>query len=137
MSGPMDAVMGKAVRQKDYEKIAEYACTIFACSLSSMSDKSIAENANKINIFFAGFTKFCSVSVGLSTDESFEALLVFFTKCFGVTPLTALNIILAVGNMAQIPEGAAPFKAGETAAWECQEGNTAEAMAALGKALGI
>lgn len=121
---------------KNHVRIAEYAATIFGLSAHSMSQQRFQENADNIMIFFRGFVKFCGLAVGLSDDESIEAFEVFFVEITGLPRRDAAMTFSVLDRMAKTPEGIALVKAGELAAFYCQEGSTSKAIAALGKALG-
>lgn len=123
-------------KNKNYARIAEYAATIFGLSIHAMPQERFQENADEIMIFFRGFVKFCGSAVGLSEDESIEAFEVFFVEITGLPRRDAAMTFSVMDRMANTPEGIALLKAGELAAFHCQEGRTSKAIAALGKALG-
>ncbi|HTD06117.1 hypothetical protein [Undibacterium sp.] len=124
-------------KNKDYARIAEYAGTIFGMSVQPISQELFHENANNIMIFFKGFVKFCGLAVGLSEDECNYAFEIFFVEITGLPHQDGAMTFSVLDRMAKTPEGTALIKAGQLAAYDCQEGNTAGAIAALGKALGI
>ncbi|HCE09577.1 MAG TPA: hypothetical protein DEQ40_13450 [Oxalobacteraceae bacterium] len=123
-------------KNKNYARIAEYSATIFGLSIHSMPQERFHENADKIMIFFRGFVNFCGSAVGLSDDESIEAFEVFFVEITGLPRGDAAMTFSVMDRMAKTQEGIALVKAGERAAFQCQEGRTSKAIAALGKALG-
>jgi hypothetical protein len=130
-------LQGAPKKNKDNVGIAEYAATIFGLSVNSMSQELFHENADDIMIFFRGFVKFCGLAVGLSDDECIEAFEVFFVEITGLPHRDGAMTFSVLDRMAKTPEGIALIKAGQLAAFDCQEGNTSEAIAALGKALGL
>ncbi|HWW04518.1 hypothetical protein [Collimonas sp.] len=130
-------LQGAPKKNKDYARVAEYAATIFGMSVHSISPKLFHENVNDIMIFFRGFVKYCGLAVGLSDDECIDAFEVFFVEITGLPHQDGAMTFSVLDRMARTPEGIALIKAGQLAAYDCQEGNIAKATAALGKALGI
>jgi hypothetical protein len=130
-------LQGAPKKNKDYVRIAEYAATIFGLSVHSISEELFHENANKAMIFFKGFVNFCGLAVGLSDDECIDAFEVFFSAITGLPHRDAAMTLSVLDRMAKTPEGIALIKAGQLAAYDCQEGNMTRAVAALRKALGI
>ncbi|MFD2271146.1 hypothetical protein ACFS07_08455 [Undibacterium arcticum] len=61
----------------------------------------------------------------------------FFVEITGLPHQDGAMTFSVLDRMANTPEGIALIKAGQLAAYDCQEGNIAGAIAALGKALGI
>jgi hypothetical protein len=121
----------------DCAKVADYALTILGLSVSSMCDDAINDNVNCINMFARGFIKFCGVAAGLSENDIGEAFRLFIIKGLGLGPMDAALHFDYSNEVLNTPEGTALFKAGQVAAWLCHEGNTSEAIAALGKALWV
>jgi hypothetical protein len=130
-------LQGAPKKNKDYARIAEYAATIFGMSVRSISQELFHENVNNIMIFFKGFVKFCGLAVGLSDDECNDAFEVFFVEITGLPHQDGAMTFSVLDRVANTPEGISLIKAGQLAAYDCQEGNVAGAIAALGKALGI
>jgi len=130
-------LQGAPKKNKDYARIAEYAATIFGMSAHSLSPELFHENVNNIMIFFRGFVKFCGSAVGLDDDECIDAFEMFFVEITGLPHKDGAMTFSVLDRMAKTPEGEALVKAGQLAAYDCQEGNIDRAMAALSKALGI
>jgi hypothetical protein len=130
-------LQGAPKKNQDYARIAEYASTIFGMSVHAISQELYRENVNNIMIFFEGFVKYCGLAVGLSDEECTDAFEVFFVEITGVPHQEAVMTFSVLDRMAKTDEGMALIKAGQLAAYDCQEGNVDRAIAALGKALGI
>ncbi|MFJ2989565.1 hypothetical protein ACIPF8_16995 [Collimonas sp. NPDC087041] len=124
-------------KNKDYARVAEYAATIFGMSVHSISSELFNENVNDIMTFFKGFVKFCGSAVGLSDEECIEAFEVFFVEITGLPHQDGAMTFSVLDRMAKTPEGIALIKAGQLAAYDCQEGHVDKVAAALRKALGI
>ena len=122
---------------KDNARIAEYAATIFGLSVHAIPQELYSENVNKVMIFFTGFVKYCGLAVGLSDEECVGAFEVFFVEITGLPHQEAAMTFSVLDRMAKTPEGIVLIKAGQLAAYDCQEGHVDRAIAALGKALGI
>jgi hypothetical protein len=130
-------LQGAPEKNKDYARIAEYAATIFGLSVHAISQESYRENSNDVMIFFTGFVKFCGLAVGLSDDECIDAFEVFFVEITGLPHQESAMTFSVLDRMAKTQEGIALIRAGQLAAYDCQEGQVDKAIAALGKALGI
>src|SRR5450631_1796274 len=118
-------------------KIADYALTILGLSVSSMHDEAIHDNVNCINLFARGFVKFCGSAIGISEADCADAFGRFLAKALSLDPPDAALHVNYLNEAAKTPEGIALIKAGELAAYECQQGNVPGAVAALRKALGV
>ncbi|MET3109451.1 hypothetical protein AAKU58_004308 [Oxalobacteraceae bacterium GrIS 1.18] len=123
------------IKNKDYVKIADYAATIFGLSASMISDELYHPNANRVMLFFKGFVNFCGLAVGLSDDDCSGAFDVFFCEITGLPNLDAAMTLSELDRMAKTLDGIALIKMGQFAAYDCQEGHSDRAVAALGKAL--
>ncbi|MFC5472777.1 hypothetical protein [Paraherbaspirillum soli] len=130
-------LQGAPKKNKDCVRVAEYAATIFGMSVHSMSPKMFHENVNDIMIFFKGFVKFCGLAVGLSDEDCVDAFEVFFVEITGLPHQDGAMTFSVLDRMAKTPEGITLIKAGQLAAYDCQEGHVDKAIAALDKALGI
>lgn len=136
-SALLRGLQGAPKRNKDNARVAEYAATIFGMSVHAISPKLFHENVNDIMIFFRGFVKYCGLAVGLSEDECIDAFEVFFVEITGLPHQDGAMTFSVLDRMAKTPEGMTLMKAGQLAAYDCQEGKITKATAALGKALGI
>jgi len=130
-------LQGAPEKNEDYARVAEYAATIFGMSVHAISPVLFHENVNDIMIFFRGFVKYCGLAIGLSDDECIDAFEVFFVEITGLPHPDAAMTFSVLDRMAKTPEGIALIKAGQMAAYDCQEGHIAKATAALSKTLGI
>lgn len=124
-------------KNKDNARVAEYAATIFGLSVHWIPQELYRENSNNVMIFFQGFVKFCGLAVGLSDEECIEAFEVFIVEITGLPHQEAAMTFSVLEKMAKTGEGIALIKAGQLAAYDCQEGQVNRAIAALGTALGI
>ena len=130
-------LQGAPKKNKDHARVAEYAATIFGLAVHSISEDFFHENANEVMIFFKGFVNFCGQAVGLSDDECNDAFEIFLSEITGLPHRDAAMTLSVLDRIAKTPEGMALVKAGRRAAYDCQEGHTTRAVAALGKALGV
>lgn len=137
LAGALIRGMQVPVKNKDYVKIADYAATIFGLSVPTISEELYHENANRIMIFFKGFVHFCGLAVDLSDDECDGAFEVFFSEITGLPHRDAAMTLSVLDRMAKTSDGIALIKAGQRAAYDCQEGHSKRAVAALGKAMVI
>ncbi|CAN5471442.1 hypothetical protein BH11PSE11_BH11PSE11_04840 [soil metagenome] len=119
-----------------YDQIADYSATILALSSASMRNDLSDSDVNNINMFLKGFVSFCAAANELSQEDADEAYETFFMKITNCDFVVAALQISLMEEMMKTRNGTALFKAGRMAAWECQQGNTEVAIAALGKAIG-
>jgi len=137
LAGALIRGMQLPTKNKDYGKIADYAATIFGLSVPTISEELYHANENRVILFFKGFVNFCGLAVGLSDDECSGAFDTFFSEITGLPHRDAAMTLSVLDRMANTTEGIAMIKAGQLAAYDCQEGNLNQAVAALGKALAL
>jgi hypothetical protein len=137
LAGALIRGMQTPMKNKDYIKIADYAAAIFGLSVPTISEERYHANANSVMLFFMGFVNFCGMAVGLSDDECIDAFDIFFTEITGLPQRDAAMTLSVLDRMAKTSEGIALIKAGQLAAYDCQEGRSNQAIAALGNALAL
>ncbi|MET3106456.1 hypothetical protein AAKU67_004039 [Oxalobacteraceae bacterium GrIS 2.11] len=135
LAGALIRGMQVPVRNEDYARIADYAATIFGLSAAAISEEKFNANANRVMSFFNGFVNYCGLAVGLSDDQCSGAFEVFFSEITGLPHHDAAMTLSVLDRMAKTAEGIALIKAGEHAAYECQQGDVTRAVASLGNAL--
>jgi len=135
LAGALIRGMQVPVKNKEYVKIADYAATIYGLSVTTISEELYHANANQAMLFFKGFVTFCSLAAGLSEDECTGAFDAFFSEITGLPQRDAGMTLSVLDRLAKTSEGLALIKAGQLAAYECQEGHSDRAVSALGEAL--
>jgi hypothetical protein len=135
LAGALIRGMQVPAKNKDYAKIADYAATIYGLSVATISEQLYRESANQVMLFFKGFVNFCGLAVGLSDDECIGAFDTFLSEITGLPHRDAAMTLSVLDRMAKTEEGMALIRAGQLAAYDCQEGRSDRAVTALGQAL--
>ena len=135
LAGALLRGMQAPVKNKDFARIADYAAAIFAQAVATISEDQYHVKANNVMLFFRGFVNFCGQAVGLSDEECIGAFDTFFSEITGLPQRDASMTLSVLDRMAKTPEGIDLIKAGQLAAWDCQEGHPDRAVAAVGTAL--
>lgn len=137
LAGALLRGMQVPVKNQDYIKIADYTATIFGLAAPTISEARYHDNANRVMIFFKGFVNFCGLALGLSDEECAGAFEVFFSEITGLPHQDAVMTLSALDRMATTSDGIALIAAGQRAAYECQEGHSKRAIAALSAAIAL